>query len=77
MLISVVARLDRELPNTRGGERIAAKVRVDGIRARGLVPMGRAREHGYLALVVADTVEERALSIRSSGYDPELACSGV
>ncbi|HWK28713.1 MAG TPA: hypothetical protein VNS09_19270 [Solirubrobacter sp.] len=51
-LMFVVVRLDRELPKTRSGKRIAAKMRVDDRGVRSLYAFGRPAEHCYRALIL-------------------------
>jgi hypothetical protein len=51
-LMFVVVRLDRELPRTRSGKRIAAKIRIDDRSVPSLHAFGRPAEHCYEAIVL-------------------------
>jgi hypothetical protein len=51
-LLFVVVRLDRELPRTRSGKRIAAQMHIDDRGVRSLYVFGRPAEHCYRALLL-------------------------
>jgi hypothetical protein len=51
-LMFVVVRFDRELPRTRSGKRIAAKMLIDDRSVRSLHAFGRPAEHCYGAIVL-------------------------